>query len=257
MNSAAPATAASASSSAPRAAPGCGAVSSIAAIAGVTNSTRVCAAREARLRDLFSAPLCSDTATKSSPVSAPARPPVVTAKSRHACGAYAMDQNLTPRVGGSYKPAARPRRPPAPLRRALMERGALPRFALWPAGALSLLRSAPLLSGGGAGLVPCLGDLLDGRRPEHHGAGALAADPGEPEQAGQEAHGAEPEGGQRDDVSDLGDLPPAVGVQQHAAQRLALEHGVDQAGQLGVVRLGQRLGGQMAVGLATGHVGDV
>ena len=97
MNSATPATAASASSSAPRAAAGCGAVSSTAAIAGVMNSTRVCAAREASLRDLLSAPLCSDTATNSSPVSAPARPPVVTAKSRHACGAYAMDQNLTPR----------------------------------------------------------------------------------------------------------------------------------------------------------------
>src|SRR5580700_5031729 len=136
MNSAAPATAASASSSAPRGAPGCGAVSSTAAIAGVTNSTRVCAAREARLRDLFSAPLCSETATNSSPVSAPARPPVVTAKSRHACGAYAMDQNLTPSA---------------------------PVIAFWPAG-------------------------------------ALAADPGEPEQAGQEAHGAEPEGGQRDNV---------------------------------------------------------
>jgi thiamine biosynthesis lipoprotein len=35
-----------------------------------------------------------------------------------------------------------PRCPPAPLRRALGERGAPPRFALWPAGALSL-RSAP------------------------------------------------------------------------------------------------------------------
>ena len=98
MNSVTPHTAASASSSAPRAAAGCGAVSRTAAIAGVMNSTRVCAAREARLRDLLSAPLCSDTATNSSPVSAPARPPVVTAKSRHACGAYAMDQNLTLRV---------------------------------------------------------------------------------------------------------------------------------------------------------------
>ena len=59
------------------------------------------------------------------------------------------------------------------------------------------------------------------------------------------------------DVGDLGDLPPAVGVQQHAAQRLALEHGGDHAGQLGVARLRDRRGGHLGVGLAAGHVRDV
>ncbi len=56
------------------------------AIAAVTNSTRVWAAREARLRDRASTSLLMDTATNSRPVSAPARPATVTAKSRHIPG---------------------------------------------------------------------------------------------------------------------------------------------------------------------------
>ena len=50
------------------------------------NSTRVCAALEARLRDWASVSLFMDTATNSKPVSAPARPPTVAPKSRHIPG---------------------------------------------------------------------------------------------------------------------------------------------------------------------------
>jgi len=58
----------------------------MAAIAEVMNRTRVWAAREARLRDRASVSLLIDTATNSRPVSAPARPATVTAKSRHIPG---------------------------------------------------------------------------------------------------------------------------------------------------------------------------
>jgi hypothetical protein len=50
------------------------------------NSTRVWAARERRLTDLDSVSLLMETATKSSPVSAPARLPTVTPKSCHIPG---------------------------------------------------------------------------------------------------------------------------------------------------------------------------
>src|SRR6201996_4419048 len=88
-------------------------------------------------------------------------------------------------------------------------------------------------------------------------AAFVAAAGGEQEDRAEAGHATEAEGGQGDDVGDLGDLPPAVGVQQHAAQRLALEDCADQAGELGVVRLGQGLSRQLGVGLAAGHVGDV
>jgi hypothetical protein len=50
------------------------------------NSTRVWAARELRLRERAGASLLMDTAANSRPVSAPAGPPAVTAKSRHIAG---------------------------------------------------------------------------------------------------------------------------------------------------------------------------
>jgi hypothetical protein len=65
---------------------GLGATSSIALIAGVMNSTRVWAARELRLSDRASTSALIDTATNSSPVSAPARPATETPKSRHISG---------------------------------------------------------------------------------------------------------------------------------------------------------------------------
>ena len=85
-SSTAPEAAAIASSSAPRAGPGCGATITTALIAGVMNSTSVCAAREARLREPASTSLLMDTATNSSPVSAPARPATATPKSCHISG---------------------------------------------------------------------------------------------------------------------------------------------------------------------------
>src|SRR4029078_3919232 len=98
-------------------------------------------------------------------------------------------------------------------------------------------------------LAALVGDVLVGD--------LVVAAGGEAEQGGQQGQAAEAEGGQRGDVGDLGDLPPAVRVQQDGPQVLALEHGGDFAGQLGVVRLGQGGGRQLGVGLAAGHVGDV
>ena len=85
-SSAAAETAATASSSAPSAETGCGATIRTALIAGVMNSTSVCAAREARLRDPPRTSLLIDTATNSSPVSAPASPATATPKSCHISG---------------------------------------------------------------------------------------------------------------------------------------------------------------------------
>src|SRR6202000_1319085 len=91
---AAPESAANAISSPPSAAPGWGATTTTAASAVVMNSTRVCAARELRLRDLASVSLLIETATNSSPVSAPARPPAVTPKSCHISGRYPTPGSL-------------------------------------------------------------------------------------------------------------------------------------------------------------------
>src|SRR5450756_648505 len=113
-----------------------------------------------------------------------------------------------------------------------------------------------LLSGAGAGLVGRPGDLL-GCRADHGRDRGLAAQLGEPEDPGEEGQPAEAEGEQREDVRDLGDLPPAVSVQQHGPQRLALEDRGHGAGELGVAWLRLRLGGQLGVGLATSHVLDV
>src|SRR6185312_8334951 len=62
--------------------------------------------------------------------------------------------------------------------------------------------------------------LVSGRR--QRGVALAVAAGGEQEDRAETGNRAEAEGDQRDDVGDLGDLPPAVGVQQHAAQRLAL-----------------------------------
>jgi hypothetical protein len=91
--------------------------------------------------------------------------------------------------------------------------------------------------GRGARLVAGLADLFN-LRAEDRGTRLLTPDPGEPEDPDEEGQGAQAEHGQRDDVGNLGDLPPAVGVQQHRPQRLALADGVDQVRELGVVRLG-------------------
>src|SRR5215470_16223300 len=72
MSRAVPLTAASTSSSEPRAGGGWGATSKTAISTEVMNSTRVCAAQELRLSDAASAPVLTEIATNSRPVSAPA-----------------------------------------------------------------------------------------------------------------------------------------------------------------------------------------
>ena len=61
-------------------------------------------------------------------------------------------------------------------------------------------------------------DLLDRGGGEHHGAGTLAANPGEPEQAGEEAHGAEAE---EDQIRRV--LTATGGNKSKAAQILGIE----------------------------------
>src|SRR5579859_2423308 len=100
---------------------------------------------------------------------------------------------------------------------------------------------------------------LDGGLPgvgdDRRGPGPAA---GQHRQRGtRQGERAEAEGDQRGDVGDLRDLPPAVGVEQHAAQRVTLEDGGDLAGQLGVGRLGLGQRGELRIGLAAGDVADV
>src|SRR5450432_3497413 len=88
MNSATPETAATASSSQPRAASGWGATSKTAMSTEVMNSTRVCAARELRLRDTASTALLKESATNSRPVSAPATAARASPKPSHIAVVY-------------------------------------------------------------------------------------------------------------------------------------------------------------------------
>jgi hypothetical protein len=57
----------------------------------VMNSTRVCAARELRLREAASTSLLTETATNSRPVSAPATGARASPKPSHIAVAYPMD----------------------------------------------------------------------------------------------------------------------------------------------------------------------
>src|ERR1022692_969482 len=81
-------TTATASSSQPRAAGGWGATSKSAVNTEVRNSTRVCAARELRLRDAASTSLLTETATNSRTVSAPATAASASPKPSHIPAAY-------------------------------------------------------------------------------------------------------------------------------------------------------------------------
>jgi hypothetical protein len=83
-----PEATATATSSAPRAAGGCGATRHTEVSTEVMNSTRVCAARELRLRDAVSRSLFTDSATNSRPVSAPDTAARAPPKLAHIAGAY-------------------------------------------------------------------------------------------------------------------------------------------------------------------------
>ena len=67
----------------------------------------------------------------------------------------------------------------------------------------------------------------------------------------------------RDDQADRGeeqvyaDLRPAVGVEQQAAQGLALEQGVGLVGEGGVLGVGLGGGADLGVGLSVGDLGQV
>src|SRR5215467_9787381 len=115
MSRAAPATRATASSSEPRAADGCGATSKTATSTAVMNSTRVWAAREARVRDALTASLLTESATNSRPVSAPVTAARAPPKPAHAAG-YGRGGLLTnavpdrqPRLQHQVQPANRRR----------------------------------------------------------------------------------------------------------------------------------------------------
>src|ERR1700678_1201729 len=106
-------------------------------------------------------------------------------------------------------------------------------FLIWFVSSGWIIRPLLRSLGGADGLDVGCGD----------GGGLGLAARCEAEGAPEQGKAAEGETGEGADVGDLGDLPPAVGVEQHAAQGLALEDGGDQAGQLGVAGLCDGLGG--------------
>ena len=81
-------TAATASSSQPRAVGGCGATSRSATSSEAMNSTRVWAARDLRLSDAASASPLTESATNSRPVRAPAAAATASPKPSHAAVVY-------------------------------------------------------------------------------------------------------------------------------------------------------------------------
>src|ERR1019366_10344689 len=107
------------------------------------------------------------------------------------------------------------------------------------------LRDAPCARCGCA-RDPSWGFLLTGSRPavdlEHEGA---------------EHRDCCHEEADRRVAGELADLPPTVGVEQDAAQRVATEHGLDLAGESRVGRISDRGGAELRVRLAAADLTEM